>query len=516
MKILLAIFLLFCSLLSAQPTIEWQKTYGGTLFDEPYRIQQTSDGGYIVVGKTSSPDGDVFGHWGNSDVWVLKLDNVGSIVWKRALGGTATDICYTVVQTHDGGYFLGCFTSSTNYDVTGNHGGDYDGWVVKLSSTGNIEWKKTIGGSGWDDFWCAKQTTDNGFILVGKTDSNDGVVPSNYGTLDFWVVKLDEFGNIQWSKVFGGSGEDYGVSVIQTDDGGYLAVGQTASTDGDVTNHHGNIDLWVIKLSDDGALEWQKTYGGSAWDTGSDVLQAADEGFVIIGSAGSNDGDVTGHHGIFDFWVIKTSNTGELLWQKAMGGTNPERARGIVQSIDGGYIILGDTQSSNGDVVGNHGTGDFWLVKLSATGQLIWQRPFGGTLAESGFGIDNTNDNGFIMTGYVWSTNGELTGQEIKGKNDFWIVKLSPESISPTQEPHPIHPLSIYPNPAAQSISLLTHIETGAMTVRISDLLGREMLRKEMPNDGKLDISALPKGLYIVHAVAGDGSVFRGNLMVGS
>jgi Secretion system C-terminal sorting domain len=516
MKILLAFSLLFCSFLSAQPTIEWQKTYGGSSIDEPTSVHKTSDGGYIVTGRTASTNGDVFGQHGGFDIWVLKLTTNGNIQWSRVLGGTGTDIGYSIFQTNDGGYLVCGYSSSNDFDISGNHGGSYDGWVIKLTNNGAVEWQKALGGSGWDDIWAAKQTNDNGYILAGRSDVADGDVSKNQGQFDCWVVKLNANGSIEWEKSFGGSLDDAAKSVIQTADGGFLVACQTASNNGDVTGNHGNVDYWLTKLSPSGLLEWQKTYGGNNADIPSDVIQVADGGYIVSGFSGSNSGDVTGNHGIFDFWVIKVSNNGELEWQKALGGSQPDRARGIVASSDGGYVIIGDTESNDGDLVGNSRGAEFWLVKLNSSGQLIWKQTYGGSLAEGGFAIDNTTDNGFILAGYAWSNNGDLTGSENKGFNDFWIVKLSPESISPTQEPHPIHPLSIYPNPASQSISLLTHIETGAMTVRISDLLGREMLRKEMPNDGKLDISALPKGLYIVHAVAGDGSVFRGNLMIGS
>ena len=447
---------------------------------------------------------------------MLKLDNLGTIEWKRIVGVTGTDVVYALFQTHDGGYFLGGYSSSNDYDVSGNHGGNYDGWAVKLSNTGNIEWQKTLGGSGWDDLWGAKQTADHGYILAGESTSNDGDATGNHGTFDFWVIKLDESGNVEWSKLYGGSGDDSGVAVIQTADGGYIAVGETASTDGQVTGLNGNIDFWVIKLSADGTLEWQNTYGGNGWDTASGVLQSADGGYVVLGYSGSNTGDVTGHYGSFDFWVIKIDSVGNLEWEKSLGGTNPDWARGIVPAVGGGYFLIGETQSMNGDVVGNTGGMQLWLVKISETGSLIWQKTYGGTLADGGFALDNTRDNGLILAGWAWSTDGDLIGSLNRGYNDYWVVKLAPESVSSAFEPNanPAH-IDIYPNPASQAISIRVATEIQAIKVSVSDMLGRELLQQEIPNGGQLEVATLPSGMYLLHAIAADGKVFRGKFQKG-
>ncbi|MCB0525926.1 MAG: T9SS type A sorting domain-containing protein [Saprospiraceae bacterium] len=500
--------------LVSQPIIDWHKTYGGSYWDESLCIQQTSDGGYITVGRTGSSNGDIFGHRGGFDIWILKLNNSGSIEWKKVLGGTGTDIAYTVFQTNDGGYFISSYTSSNNYDVLGNHGGDYDGWVVKLSSTGNIEWQKALGGSGWDAIWSSKQTDDNGFILAGRSNSSDGDVSENKGTFDYWIVKLDENGAIEWSKTFGGSMEDIGKTVMQTEDGGYLVAGESASTDGDMTaSLHGNYDIWLIKLSGSGEMEWQQSYGGSAFETPSEIISANDEGYVITGYTGSPDGDVTGNHGILDVWVIKISNTGELIWQNALGGNQPDWGRAIVPAVNGGYIVAGTTHSSNGDVVGNDGGSEFWLVKLSEEGELIWQQTYGGSMPDECFSIDNTTDNGFILSGFTWSTDGDLAGSENKGYNDYCIIKLNPEPLSGTLSPLQIpgH-LEIYPNPASQYISLKTPKDSPPIQIKILDVLGREVLQEDISNEEQISVQSLPNGIYTVLASTLDGKEYVGKV----
>jgi len=247
----------------AQPTIQWQKTYGGSSYDDASCISLTADGGYILGGTTSSNNGDVFGHHGGLDFWMLKLDIDGTVQWKKVLGGTENEVAQVVHQTVDGGYFIAGYSASNNYDILGNHGGDFDGWIVKLNSNGLILWQKALGGSGWDDIWSAQQTSDNGYILAGRSSSTDGDVTENRGQFDFWIIKLNEAGQIQWQKSLGGSKSDMAKSIKQTSDGGYIVAGETASNDGDVSGLQGNVDFWVVKLSSLGEMEWQKTLGGA-------------------------------------------------------------------------------------------------------------------------------------------------------------------------------------------------------------------------------------------------------------
>jgi hypothetical protein len=236
---------------------------------------------------------------------------------------------------------------------------------VKLSATGAIQWQKCLGGSGWDVATSIQQTSDGGFIVAGRTNSNDGDVTGNHGNDDFWVVKLSATGEIQWQKSLGGSNDDWATSIQQTSDGGFIVAGSTDSNDGDVTGNHGNDDFWVAKLSSTGAIQWQKSLGGSGDELAESTQQTSDGGFIVTGWTTSNDGDVTGNHGGKDFWVVKLSSTGAIQWQKSLGGSGTDVAESIQQTSDGGFIVAGYTASNDGDVTGNHGYDDFWVVKLS-------------------------------------------------------------------------------------------------------------------------------------------------------
>ena len=505
---LLTIFF-YSNTIYAQPLIEWQQAYGGSDYDESRSIHQTRDGNYFVAGITGSNDGDVEANHGYTDFWVLKLDELGVVLWKKIYGGSDLDDALSSHSTTDGGLVVAGFTRSNDGDVSGNHG-DSDAWILKLDSVGVIEWQKCLGGSGWEEAWDVQQTIDGGYIVAGLSGSIDGDVTVNHGSLDYWIVKLSSAGNIEWQKSLGGSLLDIAYSINQTNDGGYIVAGESNSPDGDVTNIHGNFDYWVVKLNFEGKIEWQKTLGGTNLDRANEVQQTKEGGYIVLGQARSNNGDVTGGHGGYDYWIVKLTNTGEFEWQRSLGGSGEDYGRHVQQTKDDGYIITGQTQSNNGDVLGNDGGADIWVVKLMNGGEIQWQKSLGGSQAEIGFFIQQTNDEGFILSGSAWSNNGDVSG--VQGKTDFWIVKLSPES-SPTTALQ-FSPLQIFPNPAQQSISLQIPTQETSANVIISDLLGRECSRQTISipelSAESLTITALYPGFYLVTATTSAGKVFSG------
>ena len=353
-----------------------------------------------------------------------------SIQFAVCLGGGACDRARSIQQTSDGGFIVAGFTASDEGNVSGYHGGyRYDFWVVKLSSTGVMEWQKCLGGSSDDRAFSVQQTDDGGYIVAGYTVSNDGDVSGNHDGEDSWVVKLSSTGGIEWQKCLGGRGYDCARSIQQTVDGGYIVAGYTVSNGGDVSGNHGGEDFWVVKLSSTGVIEWQKCLGGDDDDRAYSIQQTADGGFIVTGFTCSNDGDVSGNHGNADFWVVKLSSTGVIEWQKCLGGSNDDQAYSVQQTVDGGFIVAGETYSNDGDVSGNHGVGfdDFWVVKLSSAGVIEWQKCLGGTWCELAFSVQQTDDGGFIVAGYTTSNDGDVNGNHAVGCDDFWVVKLSPK-----------------------------------------------------------------------------------------
>ena len=242
------------------------------------------------------------------------------------------------------------------------------------------------------------------------------------------MVKLTITGNIVWQKNFGGSADDVFPVIRQTTDGGYIVAGTAVSDDGDVTGHHGSIrgDYWIIKLNSNGALQWQKALGGTNLDNASSVQQTVDGGYIVAGYSLSSDGDVTGHHGTTatsDLWIVKLNSAGNIRWQKSLGGSANEVAYAIRQLDNGSYIVAGSSNSNDGDATGGFGPSDNWIVQLDSTGVIEWKGKFGGTDDEAPYAIQATNDGGYIAASYSRSNNGHVSGN--KGEDDYWIAKIN-------------------------------------------------------------------------------------------
>ena len=355
--------------------------YGGSNDDYPKSIVQLTDGGYITAGiSKSSGSGDFAGtNHGFWDFWVVRMNSLGQLLWEKNFGGNNSDYARSIKQTSDGGYIVAGYTvSSASGDVTGTNNGALDFWIVKLDSSGTIQWQNNYGGNDSEDCKEIQQTSDGGYIVAGYTSSsaNGDVTGTNNGNGDFWVVKLNSSGTIEWQKNYGGSNWDIAESIKQTSDGGYIVCGYTlSSATGDVTGtNNGGDDYWVVKLDSSGTIEWQKNYGGSGNESALSIRQTPDGGFLIVGyTDSSSSGDITGvNNGNNDMWIVKTDNTGTIQWQYNYGGSENEAATEAAQANDGGYVLSVETKSSaSGDVTGtNHGGGDYWIVKVNSEGVL--------------------------------------------------------------------------------------------------------------------------------------------------
>ena len=391
-----------------------------------------------MTGWTEGPGGDVTGYHGAvnvGDYWVVKMDAVGTIQWERTLGGSAYDGGYVIRQTPDGGYIVGGQTSCTagDGDVTSTNHGQTDFWVVKLSSTGAIQWQNSYGGEGVENLYGLDLTPDGGYILAGNTSSTGGQVTGNHGGLDGWVVKLDGAGTMQWEKCLGGSQADGLLSVQALADGTYIVAGSTNSNDGDVTGNHGGQDFWVVKLDNGANILWQKSLGGSGNDFPRSVVAMADGSCVVAGSTASVDGQVTGNHGGQDFWVVRLDNTGALQWQKCLGGSGDDNAFSVAATSDGGFLVAGSTNSIDGDVtcynMASRQMG--WVLKIDGTGVLLWQTVLGGSTVDLEQSIKPTPDGGAIVGGFTGSSDLPGYHPDLGGglTGDFYAAKLSPPPV---------------------------------------------------------------------------------------
>ncbi len=427
---------------SQAPGIEWQNTIGGSLDDLLFCSDNTSDGGIILGGGSkSSITGDkTENNIGNYDFWVVKLDSLGNIQWQNTIGGLADDMLNSIQQTLDGGYITAGYSGSgISGDKTEALIGEYDFWVVKLDSSGAIQWQNTIGGNKNDQAKCIRQTSDLGYIIAGfslsgisgdKTEANNG--PST--TSDYWVVKLDQFGAVLWENTYGGDYYDYLYAVEQTWDGGYIIGGYSQSgITGDKTEALiGASDYWVLKLNAAGNIQWQNTIGGTGSESIRQILIAPDGGYVLAGFSSSDiSGDKTEiAYGIgTDYWVVKVNSAGSILWQNDIGGNEDDLLLSADNTDDGGYILGGVSYSgATGDKTETSmGSSDMWAVKISSTGILEWQNAIGATSSDEGEAIVQLNDGGFAMAGFSKSgASGDKTEPNHGAGTtyDYWVVKL--------------------------------------------------------------------------------------------
>jgi hypothetical protein len=517
-------FLTFNSFGQVAPGIEWQNTIGGNDDDLLISIQQTFDKGYILGGfSESNISGDKTENCiGYYDYWIIKTDASGNIQWQNTIGGSFDDRLYSIKQTSDGGYILGGWSDSeiSGDKIEGTFGGTTDYWIVKTDSLGNIQWQNTIGGYDFDYLYSIQQTSDGGYILGGSSSSNisSDKTENTNGLEDYWIVKTDSVGNIQWDNTIGGSNDDELYSIQQTSDKGYILGGSSKSNiSGDKTENSfsNSNDYWLVKTDSLGNIQWQNTIGGSSDDVLNSIQQTTDGGYILGGtSLSSISGDKTENCiGGNDYWIVKTDSLGNIQWQNTIGGNNGDGISSIQQTIDGGYILGGSSISNiSGDKTENCiGAGDYWIVKTDSVGNIQWQNTIGGSNWEQLHSSQQTSDNGYILGGFSESNiSGDKTENCI-GPYDYWIVKLFPDtttSISTLQPP--TSNLQISPNPSSGIFQITfpssSSNQKTTYTIEVVNTLGQmvyqTIIKPTDPDmhrdDVRLDVSFLPKGMYVL------------------
>jgi len=400
----------------------WQKSLGGSGEDYAYSIQPADDGGYIVVGETSSTDGDITVSYGMRDVWVAKMDATGTKIWQKTIGGSMDDDVSCIERLSDGTFLLSGFTWSQDGDFSDNKNA-YAIWNIQMDTSGKVLWKQLYPGRSASYAVDGKETPDGGMIMIGQS-YYDPASPDYHGGYDVLIVKSDQNGTIIWEKLLGGSGDDFGENILPVAGGGYIAIGCTYSNDGDVSGNHGSYDAWLFRLDEAGTLLWQKCLGGSLHDEGTEIFVTPEGNYAVMGLTNSNDGDISGNHGGFDYWWATVSADGTLLSRKCFGGSDNDVAYDLEMTPDGNYVALGVSYSTDGEVRGNHGGGDYWVVLFNRAGKVLWQKSLGGSGQDVGQSIkpDLSGNNRFSLAGYSSSRDGEVTGNH--GLSDFWVVQL--------------------------------------------------------------------------------------------
>jgi hypothetical protein len=434
---------------SAQFSIKQQKTMGSNSDDLLWSTCLTKDGGLIAGGSSF---GDISGEKtengrGSEDYWIVKLDSAQHIQWDKTLGGNSFDEFFSLQQTYDGGYIVcGSSFSDKSGDKTENSRGSDDYWVVKLDSTGIIEWDKTIGGSNFESFPSVQQTKDSGYILGGTSysDISGEKTQNSKGSGDYWIVKLDKYGNIKWDKTIGGNNTDNLFSLQQTNDNGYILGGHSYSgKSGDKTeNDRGGefFDYWVVKLDSAGNIQWDKTIGGNNNDYLYCVRQTSDTGYILGGYSGSNkSGDKSENNTYqdinftyFDYWVVKLDSKGSIEWDKTVGKKFDDYLFSVQQTKNGDYVLGGSSDSSarDGRTGETKNIYDYWVVRLNSMGQVLTDKTIGGDSPDYLYSIKEADNGLLVLAGYSSSgISGDKT-ESSRGGDDYWIVYLNYDSTT--------------------------------------------------------------------------------------
>jgi len=354
----------------AQPATSWEQTYGGTLNDYGYCVQQTNDGGYIITGTTES--------FGNGEqAYLIKTDQDGNEEWSNQYGGGSYDQGHCVQQTPDGGYIIVGNTLSSDWDI----------YLVKTDPTGTVEWDTTYDGGADDVAYSIDNTEDGGYIIAGHTRSYGN------GGYDVYLVKVDSSGSMLWHQSFGDTGDDYGRCVEQTDDEGYIIAG--------TCNGGSSSDFYLIKTDASGTEVWSETYGDPTMDECYSVQQTDDGGYILVGN---------NQYGVHDVYLVKTDGDGNEIWSQTYGGSSSDYGYCVQQTSDGGYIIAGETFSFGA------GLFDVYLIKTDGSGNEFWSQTVGGTSDDLGYCVRQTPDDGYIIAGWTASYGA--------GGCDVYLIKL--------------------------------------------------------------------------------------------
>lgn len=484
--------------------ILWEKSYGGKHADYLFDVQPTPDYGFILAGSSvSGKNGNKTElSQGNLDYWVWKMDEKGQMDWQESFGGSGADFLQNIKLTSDGGFIL-AGTSNSNKGIQKNDDsrGQEDFWIIKLNAKGGEMWQKTIGGSGQEKLNSIIQTKDGGYLVGGSStsDKSGDKTEETRGNLDYWVVKLDKNGKIEWQKTYGGKQFDMLKSVVQTKEGGYILGGYSNSiASGDkADNNIGVGDYWIIKTDEAGEIEWQKTIGGDKDDQLNALIQLSDGNYVIGGNSNSSaaNSKSKGSKGT-DFWVLKLDDKGTVVWQETYNYGKTDVLTSIIENSDGTMLIGGFAQS---EVMGTskkdkEGINDYIALKINSKGEEIWTQTVGSNGEDLLKKLIETRDGGYLLAG---TSKGKISRDRNtgKGSNDFWIVKLKDKD----KKEKPKAPIEAVPNPAQTYTNVIIGFEYDSGTATLYDLSGRQLQQFEIKDRTvPVDLSNCPEGIYIV------------------
>ena len=443
-----SIFFILLILTFSQPShaqnnmqISWQACYGTEWPDEAKSIVATEDG-YLIFGEVYY---DItMGGNGDQDILIYRVDSTGNMMWSKTYGGSGAEYPNDIIADNQGNFYFGTLSYSDDGNVqSGNHG-EADRWIVKIDGEGNIIWEHSYGGSGREYGGYVKLLKNGNILTYGATTSSDGDVPVNYGYLDDWLMIITPEGEIVQSRVYGNMGQNNIFDIVETRDGGFFFATKAEEVQGMVQGtHHGSGDVWSVKLTPEMEIEWQKLYGGSGYDYGNRGVLELEDGYIFLGLTESDNGDVSGLHpnedNYPDIWVVRIDTIGNIMWQKCLGGSSYDYSMaGLYPTQDGGFMVVAETTSEDGDVEGFHHyywmglpSYDIWMTKLSAEGELEWSQCYGSYVQDRpAYNVIQKDDDNWIIaaTAPTFSENDSLVRGDVQceghGDYDFWLFNL--------------------------------------------------------------------------------------------
>jgi len=433
------------------PSIRWQLAMGGTSEDAWMSICPAREGGMVICGYSSSTDGDLeLGH-GNVDAWVMKLSAGGTLVWKKQYGGSRVDFANSIAPAGDGGYVVAGVTYSDDGDFKGNKGLS-DAWVMKISASGDIEWSRLYGGSGYEEAVSVHTSAEGGFLVVGGSSSSDGDLNWNNGLYDGWAFRIRNDGSLVWQQAMGGWANDYFYHVVQRTDGGWIIAGTSDSDDGDVYGNAGGGDAWLVALSGGGRREWSRLYGGPGMDRFFSVNLLPGGGILASGYCGENGGMVLGNNGALDAWLVEIGQDGKLVKQVCYGGGEQDYLVGSSLAGDGGVILCGTTYSEIEGVDGSVEMGGGWVLKVDASLQKEWQYAGGGSDHDQWVDVLPVADQQYVLVGASGSADGGVGADH--GMLDGWVVSLNSGVSTGLEMQELKRGWSVFPNPARSRVEI--------------------------------------------------------------
>ncbi len=512
----IALLLPLCKLSAQVPYLLWQHCLGGILYEDSQGVVATPDGGCAVLGSVASMEGDVIGNHGPPDIWLVKLNATGQIQWQHCYGGTHSEEARRLLGTDDGGFVLTGFTLSTDGNVACT-GFFRQAWALKVDSLGSIQWQACLpgdlDGSG-GTINHAVATVDGGYIVVGSSNSKQTIWSENHGQMDFFAAKLNGDGEVQWLHCYGGSGMDEAWAIRATPEGNYVIAGTSGSTDGQVTTGSTG-QVWVIKINPEGGLLWNRRMGGSGGpdmaDQAKDLVVNPDGSMLVVASTASNDGDVSGNHGGYDAWLVMLDSEGTILQQRCIGGTENDLSWAGTASGPGRFVLAGTALSNDGDLNGANSTGwNVWALMVDANMNLLWQHCFGGGAVDEGYAVDRNAAGELFITGRTWSGDGDVIGNHFPGVPDIWAIKLASDLNVGMSEEQEQGLLLAYPSPVADQVNIVLPAQLKEQSVLdILDITGRVLFQAHLEHGihtVPVQVAAWTKGVYCLRLRTGSGN----------